>query len=75
MTASAEILPKSPTAWFRARFRLARGFPYVSATVLSAVIVAAVFGPASATYWAPSFVVTCSSTILRPGKSRRICTR
>ncbi|HTE79134.1 MAG TPA: ABC transporter permease [Reyranella sp.] len=44
MTASAEILPKSLTARFRARFRLARGFPYVSATVLSAVIVAAVAG-------------------------------
>ena len=44
MTVSAEILPKSATARFRARFRLARGFPYVSATVLSAVIVAAVAG-------------------------------
>ena len=40
MTASAEILPRSPTAWFR----LGRGFPYVSAIVLSAVIVAAVAG-------------------------------
>jgi peptide/nickel transport system permease protein len=40
MTASAEILPKSSTA----RFRLGRGFPYISATILSAVIVAAIAG-------------------------------
>ena len=40
MTASAEILPRSPIA----RFRLGRGFPYVSAIVLSAVIVAAIAG-------------------------------